>query len=335
MTRMARTLSSSGRFGAALFVLTLSHAVLGKPPKAEPAPKPAPVSVSVRDSLSGAAQQDYDLGRILVENGDYAGALVKFQHAFELSSDPRLLWDIGVCEKNLRHYAKLLGLMNRYLDEGGSRLSESQREDATAVEQTVRALVSSIRLSANVEGAAVFVDNERVGTTPLSKPVLVDLGERRIRLKKAGYQEQEQVLNAPGASEVVVSIALEKEAAKAHLAIAVQPSSASIVLDGAHVGTSRWQGLVTPGRHSVVVSAPGMVERTAEVDLAPEQTRSVELSLVPVSHGSALLWWIGGSVVAAAGLSVGGYFLFRSPEPTTAAPTRGTIGSGYIQLPTR
>ena len=334
MTGMARTrLRIPGRFGAVLFTLSLSQAVLAKPPKPEPAPKSAPASV--RDTLSGAAQQDYDLGRILVENGDYAGALVKFQHAFELSSDPRLLWDIGVCEKNLRHYAKLLGLMNRYLEEGGSRLSESQREDATAVEQTVRSLVSSIRLSTNVEGAAVFVDNEQVGVTPLKKPVLVDLGERHIRLKKAGYLEQEQVVSAPGASEVVVSIALEKELAHAHLTIAVQPSSATIVLDGAHVGTSRWQGLVTPGRHRVVVSAPDMLERSAEVDLAPDQTRSIELSLAPVSHGSALLWWIGGSVVAAAGLSVGGYFLFHSPEPTTAAPTHGTIGAGYLQLPSR
>ena len=334
MTLMARTgLRISPRMAAAWFVLTLSHAVLAKPPKAEPPAKPA--AASVRDSLTGVAQQDYDLGRILVENGDYTGALVKFQHAFELSSDPRLLWDIGVCEKNLRHYAKLLGLMNRYLEEGGSRLSESQREDATAVQQTVRALVSSVRLSANVEGAVVFVDSEPVGTTPLGKPLLVDLGERHIRLKKTGYQEQEQVVNAPGASELVVSIALEKEPAQAHLSLAVQPSGASIVLDGAHVGTSRWQGVVTPGRHTVLVSAPGMVDRTAAVDLAPDQSRSIELSLVPVSHGNALLWWIGGSVVAAAGLSVGGYFLFHSSEPTTAAPTRGTIGSGYVQLPTR
>jgi TolA-binding protein len=71
------------------------------------AARPAAVSVTssgpLASSLRGQAATDYQAARILFDDGDYAGASLKFQHAFEESGDARLLWNIAVCEKNLRH----------------------------------------------------------------------------------------------------------------------------------------------------------------------------------------------------------------------------------------
>ena len=46
--------------------------------------------------MTGLSKQEYDSARILFDNADYAGALVKFQHAFELSSDPRANMETGL-----------------------------------------------------------------------------------------------------------------------------------------------------------------------------------------------------------------------------------------------
>ena len=92
------------------------------------APAAAPSAVKLGDALTGPAKEDYDSGRVLFENHDFAGALVKFQHAFELSSDARLLWNMGACEKNLHHYARVLTLVERFLREGGARITPAQRE---------------------------------------------------------------------------------------------------------------------------------------------------------------------------------------------------------------
>src|SRR5579862_8187589 len=106
-----------------LVVLLADSAILPRPAVAGPSPAPAPSApttptaagpATLSDSLSGQAKDDYESGRILFENGDNAGALVKFQHAFDLSSDSRLLWDMGACEKNLRHYVHVLRLVERY-----------------------------------------------------------------------------------------------------------------------------------------------------------------------------------------------------------------------------
>src|SRR5438067_2397302 len=80
------------------------------PPKAKPAASARPSASasaaasasatanappSLGDSLTGPAKTEYDLGKILYRDGDFAGALVKFQKSYELSSDPRLLWNVA------------------------------------------------------------------------------------------------------------------------------------------------------------------------------------------------------------------------------------------------
>lgn len=306
------------------------------------APPPATASVpttsgvpTLADSLTGLAKAEYDSGRILFDNGDYKGALVKFQHAYDLSSDPRLLWNMGACEKQLRHYVKLLRLMDRYLHDAGTTITDAQRADAQTVSRTVKELVSTLRITVNVAGATVFVDDESVGTTPLMEPLLVDLGDRQVRVTKPGYKSKVVTLHVAGASEVPVAVSLEKAPAKGMLTVVAQPKSALIHLDGAQVGTGRWQGAVAPGTHALRVSASDMVERSTTVAIRDGESRTIDIALEKDSGGSSAVWWIGAGVLATAGLAVGGYYLFRSPEQTVGAPTPGTISPYSITLPGR
>src|ERR1700723_275589 len=57
-------------------------------------------------SLPADARRDYDAGKLLFEDGDYATALLKYQAAYDQTHDPRLLWNVAVCQKDLRHYAR-------------------------------------------------------------------------------------------------------------------------------------------------------------------------------------------------------------------------------------
>lgn len=286
-------------------------------------PAPAASPAALGDSLTGQAKEDYESGRILFENGDNVGALVKFQHAFDLSSDSRLLWDMGACEKNLRHYVRVLRLVERYLHDGQTTITEAQRAEAASVVHTVRALVSSIRLIVNEAGASVFIDDVPVGTTPLMEGVLVDLGERKIRVSKPGFKEQTITQQVTGASDTTVSVALEHEAIEGRLAISTD-AAATIAVDGTAVGVGRWEGPVSAGNHTVRVTAPKMVAYSSDVAVHASETRSLDISLQHQAGGISPVWWIGGGLLAAAGLGVGGYFLFR-PSQTTGAPTQGTI----------
>jgi hypothetical protein len=304
-----------------VFIFFASSTAGAQLPAAAPS---APTPPSLAESLTGQAKDDYESGRILFDNADYTGALVKFGHAFELSSDVRLLWDMGACEKNLRHYVRVLHLVERYLHDGDTRISEAQRASAATVVRTVRELVSGIRLIVNEAGASVYVDDELVGTSPILEPVLVDLGDRRVRVDKPGFKEQAFVQHVVGAADVTVTVSLEHEARDGRLAI-VTDGVGTIQVDGTAVGVGRWEGPVSAGTHAVRVTATAMAPYASDVAVKEGESRTLDVTLRHEAGGVSPVWWIAGGVVAAAGLGVGGYFLFKPSSTTTGPATQGTI----------
>jgi hypothetical protein len=313
-------------------VLFADTAAVGQTPATPPSP--GSTAPGLGESLTGPAKDAYEAARILFDSGDFAGALVKFQHAFDLSSDVRLLWDMGACEKNLRHYVHVLSLIERYLHDGDALITETQRADAAAVVRTVRALVSSMRLIVNEPGAAVFVDDEAIGTTPLAEPLRLDLGDRRIRVSKPGFNDQTFTQHVVGASELTLSVALEREpgvAPQGRLSVSAD-AGATIRIDGTPMGEGRWEGPLAAGGHVVGVTEPGMVAYSSDVVVHEGEVRTLDVTLRHESGGVSALWWIGGAVVAAAGLGVGGYFLLRGPTQTQGPVTEGTISPGTITI---
>lgn len=291
-----------------------------------------PGHAGLTETLSGEARDDYAMGRILFENGDFAGSLVKFQRAFDLSSDFRLLWNMGACEKNLRHYTRVLKLVDQYLHDGDARISEAQRADADNVLRTVRALVGSIRLVVNEPGASVFLDDEPVGTTPLDSPLVADLGDRRVRVSKAGFREQVLVQHVTGASESTLTVALVALPAQAHLLVSTG-ATAAISLDGVGLAIGRWDGPLAAGPHAMRVTEPGMHPFSLDFAIAEGEFRRLDVTLQRDNQGgiSPAVWWLGGGLLAAAGLGAGAYFLFR-PSPSPTPPTEGTISPGTITV---
>ena len=74
-------------------------------------------------TLTGAAKADFEAAKVLANDGDYVGALIKFQSSYDGSKDARVLWNVAFCQKNLRHYSKVVVTLKRYLSEGGALLS--------------------------------------------------------------------------------------------------------------------------------------------------------------------------------------------------------------------
>jgi hypothetical protein len=60
----------------------------------------------LRGTLPEPARHAWDAAKQLAGASDYKGALVEFQRAYELSHNPRVLYNVGVTEKLLTHYAR-------------------------------------------------------------------------------------------------------------------------------------------------------------------------------------------------------------------------------------
>lgn len=288
---------------------------------------------TLAESLTGDAKSEYEAGRMLFGDGDYGTALLKFRAAHEASRDPRLLWNMAVCEKNQRHYAKVLVLIERYLAEVGDLATDRDKAEARELINAVKAFVSQVKLTINQHGAQVFIDDEEVGKTPLEGPLLVDMGQRTLRVTKPGFDEHRQKLVLQGGQEHPIVVEMAPEVTEGRLVVVAAPTDV-IHVDGQQVGTGQWEGKLPLGTHTVHVTGEGKRPRTSDVVVEKLGVRRLEVSLEAIPSSKAWLW-IGGGAVLVAGLAVGGYFVFKPSTAERPSPTPGTMPPGTVQLPYR
>lgn len=303
------------------------------PPAAVPAAAVPPAALG--DSLTGDAKAEYEAGKLLYGDGDFAAATVKFQRAYDLSHDARLLWNIAVCQKQLRRYAVVSRLVQEYLDKAGPALSDADRQEATNLAAAVKAFVSNLRVNVSEPGAAVQIDDDAVGTSPLTAPILVELGARRVRVTKPGFKEYATTLNVEGATEQLLDVKLTPDLHQGRVTVTVSPSGA-ISIDGKVVGDSRWEGALASGGHTLRVTAPGMRTYQSEVTLRDDETRTLQVTLEQdTKPGSGVpTWvWIGGGVLLAGAAATGGFLLFKPKDEGAPPAVPGTMPPGQVQLP--
>ncbi len=310
------------------------------PAAAPPAPAAAPSPAKpLSESLTGMAKAEYEAGRILYEEGDFAGALVKFRASYEHAKDPRLLWNMAACERGLRRYARVYALVQRYQTEAAGTLSSADQQEAESVLGAMKPFVGWLKISVDQADAAVEVDGERVATTPLSGPVLVDIGTRQLKISKPGFVPALRTIEVSGGGALAGDVAREKDVHEGRLVIFAGPGDA-IEIDGRVVGVGQFDGTLPSGSHRIRVTARGMRPYQSEVVVSDNQRANLRVALEPAAVTAApgadrsnTTWlWIAGGVVAAAGLGVGAYFLFRGEDEESAPVTPGTLDPGSVTL---
>ena len=335
---MSRSLrDSSSSFSAALALLLASHSALAAPPVPTPsttsASAPAPAAGhTLAESLSGTAKADYDAAKILYDDGDFQGALIKLRSAYDAAKDPRLLWNMAACEKNLRHYAAVAGLVDRYLAEGSALVSDNERAEAAELLTTVKGFVSPLTVEVNQPDAAIFLDGQAVGKSPLTAPIQVDMGAHALRITKPGFLELTTSLQVEGGKSSHVNAVLVVEKHEGRLRIIADPSDV-IQVDHRLTKIGLWEGVLPSGPHSVYVSAKGKRAYKTDVIVQDNDLSNLHVALesenkpiVEKSSVPAWLWVAGGAVVV--GGSIGAYLLLKPGTTTTyPAPTPGTWGT--------
>ncbi len=276
------------------------------------------------DSLTGSAKTDYDIGRILFRDKDYANALLKFQSAYNAAKDKRLLWNIAACEKDLRHYARALRLVLQY--EAKAPLTADEKDDADAVVTELKTLVAPLRVNVEIVGAHVFVDNEDVGVTPLSDPVTVSLGTRIVRVTKPGFVTAERTVTVKDPTELALDVALAPEIHEGRIVVIAHATDTIRIDTDKFVSMGRLEARLATGPHRLLVTAPGMRKQESDVIVEENRMRSITITLEKEKGGGLPLWaWLGGGTVLAAGVAVAAYFIVTAVSASTS-PFQTTAG---------
>jgi hypothetical protein len=247
---------------------------------AQPKP-PAKGPKTLADSLTGDAKEDYNSGKVLYGDGDFASAAIKFRNAFDKSGDARLLWNLAACEKNLRHYAKTVSLIKQYLALGKDLLTADDRADATQLLSAIEGFTVDLTINVSEAGAEIFVDDVSVGQSPLKGPIVVDLGKRHVTAKKNGFREASAEQMIGESKTATVTLKMSADVHEGELAINAAQPNAEISIDGKVVGTGSFRGKVASGGHTLRVVAPGMQAYQTEVVVGEDEKRAIDVPLVP------------------------------------------------------
>ncbi len=264
---------------AALTALTATTAV--RSAAAQPARQAAASAKrkGLRETLKGPAREAFERGVVLFEAKNPSGAFAEFERAYELSKDPRLLFNMALADRDQRRFARAVGLLQREQAEGAGVLSA---EEMSLVGQALGAFLpftTLVTVTCDQPGATVYVDDAPVGATPLAKPVRVDVGERRIAARKEGFRDASVTRNAAGDAPFEVALTLE---ARARLAVrAAGPVAAKVTVDGIEVGVTPWEGEVPVGARAVTVSAEGFVSLTRSQVVSPGVPATLAVALRP------------------------------------------------------
>jgi hypothetical protein len=251
------------------------------PPKKAPAAAAvpaAPAPRSLADVLPRDMKNEYEAGKILFEDRDYTTALLKFQDIYSKTKETRLLWNMAACLKNLRHYAKALDVLRQYV-EAGDKLTPQELKDARDVMGAIEPFTTSVTFKVSEADAELFLDDESIGRSPLTQALVLDIGMRHLRVRKAGFRAVDKEIAIGGTKDATSDVTLEKSGGHLELAVA---QDASVTLDDKPVGQGPLLRLdLSVGGHALVISAPKMHPYQGDVTIEDGQTRTLAIKLEP------------------------------------------------------
>ncbi len=302
----------------------------------------AALAAPLAESLSGTAKADYEAGRILYSDGDYAGAALKWEVAYKASNDARLLWNIAAARKAERKYAEVERLVKQYLAEG-RELSDGDRAEAQQLLGTIQSFVADLTVQVNEAGAQVIVDGVAVAQTPMTTPLRVDIGQHLIVVAKQGFERAEVKQQVTG--NTTVPIRLVPEVHEGRLRV-ISPADATVTIDGKRVTSGTWEGVLPSGVHRVEVNAPGKLPYSTDAQITDNQNEVLRVALQdadPFANGarppdmereseSSSTWlWVTLGVLALAGAGAGAYLYLQPKDQKPAPAQEGTLDTVFLR----
>jgi hypothetical protein len=239
----------------------------------------------VRGELPEPARRAWDAAKQLAGASDYKGALVEFQRAYAISHNARVLYNVGVTEKLLTHYARAVDAWDKELHEGASGLSAAEVQELRNAIGIVQQFVTTIDVIANEPDATLWVDDYAAGQTPFAAPVRIDVGKHVLKLSKTGFVDAIQTVDVASGTSTPVSFKLDPTSRTAVVTVSVGgATSATIFVDGRDVGPAPFKGALSADRHTIEARSPGYLSVGETVDVQYRQPMSLVLTLSAERH---------------------------------------------------
>lgn len=173
--------------------------------------QPAPAAPAANDDAS----ERFKRGVELYQDHDFRAAILEFQRAYQIAPNFRVLYNIGQAYFEVQDYVAASEAFERYLRDGGGDVPADRVEEVRGLLDKLKTRIATLELSVDVEGAQISVDDVPRGTTPLSSPLRVSAGQRKLTISKEGFTPVSRSLSVTGGDVVKDSFTLTPVSSKA------------------------------------------------------------------------------------------------------------------------
>jgi len=118
-------------------------------------------------------------GSRLYGEGDYAGALDKFNAAYAAYPSPKLMFNIGQADRDLGRPVEALQAFEKFLA-GALDATPATTTEARASLAELREKLGRIRIDCATADTEVSIDGKSMGLTPLTEPVWATPGRHQV-----------------------------------------------------------------------------------------------------------------------------------------------------------
>lgn len=247
---------------------------------------------TIRESLPLEARGHWDAGVVLAQRRNWDGARASFKAAYDVSKNPRVLFNLAVAEKELGRYAASLEYLKKELAEGKAQISGDEESEIKQAIAGLEKFVAELTINVSEKDAEVFVDEEKIDSSKLPGPVIVQVGRRRIRAVKPGFGEAVETSEPPPGGKATVTLKLQPLVKTTRVNVSVVgPSSAVVKIDGKEVGPAPYAGVVAVSAepHQFSAEAPGYVTATQSALVRDGEVMNLTLQLAQEQEKGKLL----------------------------------------------
>jgi len=277
-----------------------------------------------------AGRSHFDRGVDYYRDGNINAALIEFKRAYDAAPNYRVLYNLGQVANALNDYVEAQRYFQRYLQDGGAEIDPERRAEVNALITKLGGRIASVTVICNVEGAQIYVDDVPVGVSPLTEPLRVSAGSRRIAAAVSGKPRSTRVVEAVGGERLTVEI---EAVGAAHPAATHAEASQS-----GGPGPVLWLGIAT-GALAVGTAVVGILAAQDSSKFHDALNRSTTSGEINRLHDRAATKAVLTDILLGATAITGGLTIFfaltgssKPDKPPAAAEQRARLNVGLGSL---
>jgi hypothetical protein len=175
---------------------------------------PAPAMAETSNAQKEASAL-YERAQKAIDDGKKEEAAGLMRAAYFIHPEPEYVCNLGRLELGLGHGAKAANALTICI----RVLPEADFEETVAAAKSLlasaKALAGTIKITANIPLADVFIGGVQYGKTPLIGPAYIDPGRHRVELRAPGYDAGTRILDVEAGTELDVHIDLKPSTLRA------------------------------------------------------------------------------------------------------------------------